>query len=69
LVTFFNPKKDVQDLVALTKKQDEEYYEMRGLADRYKAQYLNILTQVADFNRTRHFWERELVLEPVEDNE
>ena len=69
LVTFFNPKKDVQDLVAENKKQDEQYCEMRGLADRYKAQILNILTQVTDFNRTRHFWERELVLEPIGDNE
>lgn len=69
LVTFFNPNKDVQELIASAKKQDEEYLQMRDIADRYKAQFLNILTQVADFNRSRHFWERKLVLEPVEDNE
>ena len=69
LVTLFNPNKDVQDLIASAKKQDEEYLEMRGIADRHKSQFLNILTQVADFNRTRRFWERKLVLNPKEDNE
>ena len=69
LVTFFNPKKDVQDLIAANKNLDEICHEATNLADRYKAKFLNILTQVADFNRTRHFWERKLVLEPIEDNE
>ena len=69
LVTFFNPKKDVQDLVAANKNLDEICHEATDLADRYKAQFLNILAQVADFNRTRRFWERKLVLEPTEDNE
>lgn len=66
LVTFFNPDKEVQDLVDASKKLDEMYNEATGRANRYKAHFLNILTQVADFNRTRHFWERKLELK---DNE
>ena len=69
LVTFFNPKKDVQDLIAANKNLDEICHEATDLEDGYKAKFLNISTQVADFNRTRHFWERKLVLEPTEDNE
>lgn len=69
LVTFFNPEKDVQDLIADNKNLDEICHEATDLADGYKAKFLNISTQVADFNRTRHFWERKLVLEPTEDNE
>ena len=67
LVTFFNPNKDVQDLTAANKKLDEICHEATELADRYKTQYFNILTQVADFNESRHFWERKLVLELTED--
>ena len=69
LVTFFNPKKDVQDLIDANKNLDEICHDATDLADRYKAQLFNISTQVAAFNRTRHFWERKLVLEPTEDNE
>lgn len=69
LVTFFNPRADEQDLIAANKKLDEICHDATDLADRYKVQLSNILTQVAAFNRTRHFWERKLVLEPTEDNE
>lgn len=69
LVTFFNPEKDVQDLIAANKNLDEICHEATDLADGYKAKFLNISTQAADFNRTRHFWERKLVLNPEEDNE
>lgn len=69
LVTFFNPKKDVQDLIDANKNLDKICHDATDLADRYKAQLFNISTQVASFNRTRHFWERKLVLEPTEDNE
>lgn len=69
LATFFNPRKDVQDLIAANKKLDEICHDATDLADRYKSKFLNILTQVADFNESRHFWERKLVLEPTEDNE
>lgn len=66
LVTFFNPKKDVQDLIAGNKRLEEICHEATDLADRNNAKFFNILTQVTAFNRTRHFWERKLELE---DNE
>lgn len=72
LVTFFNPKKDVQDLIAENKKQDEQYCEMRNVADKYRIVYADTMRQIRDFNESRHWWERELVLEPTkltEDNE
>lgn len=59
LVTFFNPRKDVQDLVAEIEEKEKEYYEMRNVADKYRL-------QVRDFNESRHFWERKFELE---DNE
>lgn len=66
LVTFFNPKKDVQDLIASAKKQDEEYIEMRSLAENSERLRHNFLRQIRDFNESRHFWERKFELE---DNE
>jgi hypothetical protein len=66
LVTFFNPKKDVQDLIAETKKLDEQYYEMRDIAEKTERLCHNFLRQIRDFNESRHFWERKLELE---DNE
>ena len=69
LVTFFNPKKDVQDLIAANKNLDEICHKATDQTAGYKAKFLNISTQVADFNRTRHFWERKLVLNPEEDTE
>lgn len=72
LVTFFNPKKDVQDLIAENKKQDEQYCEMRNVADKYRLVYTDTMRQIHKFNESRHWWERELVLKPTkltEDNE
>jgi hypothetical protein len=66
LVTFFNPKKDVQDLVASTKEQDEQYYKMRDIAEKTEHLCHNLLQQIRDFNESRHFWERKF---EIEDNE
>lgn len=69
LVTFFNPKKDVQDLIAEIKKIEESCYKANNLADKKESKLRSVLSQIRDFNLTRHFWERKLVLEPTEDNE
>ena len=66
LVTFFNPKKDVQDLIAENKKQDEQYCEMRDIAEKTERLCHDFLRQIRDFNESRHWWERKLELE---DNE
>ena len=66
LVTFFNPKKDVQDLIAEIKKYEEDYYEANNLADKKELRLHSVLLQICDFNESRHFWERKLELE---DNE
>ena len=66
LVTFFNPKKDVQDLVAENKKLEKSVNEAYHLADKKELRYKNILLQIREFNESRHFWERKLELE---DNE
>lgn len=69
LVTFFNPEKDVQDLVDEAKKLDEKYCEMRDIAEKSERLCHNFLRQIRNFNESRHFWERKLVLEPTEGNE
>lgn len=69
LVTFFNPEKDVQDLVATTEKWEQQYKEECQLVDKYRYKYHYLQQMIRDFNRTRHFWERKLVLNPEEDNE
>lgn len=69
LTTFFNPEKDVQDLIAANKNLEEDCNEAHILADKKELRYYNTLSQIREFNRTRHFWERKLVLEPTEDNE
>ena len=69
LVTFFNPEKDVQDLLAENKELERQYCGATELAEDYKRMHLCAQQQIAEFNRTRHFWERKLVLNPVEDNE
>lgn len=66
LVTFFNPKKDVQDLVAGIKEIEEDFYEANNLADKKELRLHNVLSQIRDFNKSRHFWERKFELE---DNE
>lgn len=66
LVTFFNPKKDVQDLIAEIKKNEENCYEAHNLADKKKLRLHSVLSQIRDFNESRHFWERKFELE---DNE
>ena len=66
LVTFFNPKKDVQDLIAEIKKIEENYYKANNLADKKELRLYSVLSQIRDFNESRHFWERKLELE---DNE
>lgn len=69
LTTFFNPEKDVQDLIAEIKNLEKDCNEAHILADKKELRYYNTLSQIREFNRTRHFWERKLVLEPTEDNE
>lgn len=66
LVTFFNPKKDVQDLVAENKKLEKSVNEAYYLADKKELRLHSVLSQIRDFNESRHFWERKLELE---DNE
>ena len=62
LVTFFNPKKDVQDLIAENKELEECCNEANNLADEKELRYHNTLSQIRDFNESRHFWERKLEL-------
>jgi hypothetical protein len=66
LVTFFNPKKDVQDLIAENKSLEKDCYEANNLADKKELRYHSVLLQIRDFNESRHFWERKLELK---DNE
>lgn len=66
LVTFFNPKKDVQDLIAEVKNFEEDCYKANNLADKKELRLHSVLSQIRDFNESRHFWERKLELE---DNE
>ena len=66
LVTFFNPKKDVQDLIAENKKIEENCYTANKLADKKELRLHSVLSQIRDFNESRHFWERKIELE---DNE
>ena len=63
LVTFFNPKKDVQDLVAEIKNYEEDCCEANNLADKKELRLHRMLLQIRDFNESRHFWERKLELE------
>ena len=62
LVTFFNPKKDVQDLIAQKEKLENACDEANNLADKKELRYQNTLSQIRDFNESRHFWERKLEL-------
>lgn len=66
LVTFFNPKKDVQDLVSENRELEKACNEAYNLADKKELRYHSMLSQIRDFNESRHFWERKLELE---DNE
>lgn len=66
LVTFFNPKKDVQDLIAEIKEIEVNCYKANNLADEKELRLRSVLSQVRDFNESRHFWERKFELE---DNE
>lgn len=66
LVTFFNPKKDVQDLVAENKNLEKSVNEAYNLADKKEFRLHSVLSQIRDFNESRHFWGRKLELE---DNE
>lgn len=66
LVTFFNPRKDVQDLVANNKELENICNEAHIFADKKELRYHSVLSQIRDFNESRHFWERKLELE---DNE
>lgn len=62
LVTFFNPKKEVQDLIADIKETKENCYEANNLADKKELRLHSVLSQIRDFNESRHFWERKLEL-------
>lgn len=66
LVTFFNPKKDVQDLVAEIKEFENDCYKANNLADKKELRLRSVLSQIRYFNESRHFWERKFELE---DNE
>ena len=66
LVTFFNPKKDVQDLIAENKSLEKDCNEANKFADEKELRLHNVLSQIRDFNESRHWWERKLELE---DNE
>jgi hypothetical protein len=66
LVTFFNPKKDVQDLVAENKELEKACNEAYNFADKKELRLHSVLSQIRDFNESRHFWERKFELE---DNE
>lgn len=66
LVTFFNPKKDVQELIAENKSLEKDCNEAHILADKKELRYHNTLLQIREFNESRHFWERKLELK---DNE
>ena len=66
LVTFFNPNKDVQDLIADNRELDKDSNEAHILADKKELRYHNVLLQIREFNESRHFWERKFELE---DNE
>jgi hypothetical protein len=66
LVTFFNPKKDVQDLIAENKELEKARNEAYNLADKKELRLHRMLLQIRDFNESRHFWERKFELE---DNE
>lgn len=66
LVTFFNPKKDVQDLIAEKKEMEKECCEIHDVSAKNRSKYFGLQRQIRDFNESRHFWERKLELE---DNE
>ena len=66
LVTFYNPKKDVQDLVAENKELEKNCNKAYLLADKKELRLHSVLSQIRDFNESRHFWERKFELE---DNE
>lgn len=69
LVTFFNPKQDIQDLIAEIKRKDAQCDEMNETIKRIKSMYLNLQIQLADFNRSRFFWERKFVVETTKEAE
>lgn len=66
LVTFFNPKKDVQELIAENKSLEKDCNDAHILADEKELRYHNTLLQIREFNESRYFWERKLELK---DNE
>ena len=66
LVTFFNPQKDVQDLIAEIKRKETQCNEWDNEIERIERKYHNLQLQIFNFNLTRRFWERKLKLE---DNE
>lgn len=66
LVKFFNPKKDLQELIAENKSLEKDCNEAHILADKKEIRYHNTLLQIREFNESRHFWERKLELK---DNE
>ena len=63
LVTFFNPKKDVQAVIADIKEIEKDCYEANNLADKKELRLRSVLSQICNFNESRHFWERKLELE------
>lgn len=69
LIAFFNPEKDVQDLIAEIKEIEEKCYKANNLADKKELRLHSVLSQIREFNESRHFWERKLVLNHEEDNE
>ena len=66
LVTFFNPRKDVLDLIADKKEKEKECCEIHDVSAKNRSKYFRLQRLICDFNESRHFWERKLKLE---DNE
>lgn len=66
LVTFFNPEKDVQDLIAENEKLNKDCDKACSVARGETEKLHNTLLQIGKFNASRRFWERKLELE---DNE
>jgi hypothetical protein len=63
LVTFFNPKKDVQDLIAKNEEKEKECREIHDVAAKNRIKCFDLQRQIRDFNESRYFWERKLELE------
>lgn len=69
VVNYFNPEKDVQDLIHEINRKETQNEELRDTIKELERICLDYKLQISDFNKSRHFWERKFVLKPEEDNE